>query len=315
MNLMADYGNYLRNGLIRFIPLFLISVLLVTALGCSKDYWLLKKISTEYQDSFRKIKFLITKEEKREFLNLSTDEEREEFFKQFWAKRDPDPETVGNEFRDEYFSRISRADHLFSHEGKNGWETDRGRAYILLGPPEFKESYPMGYSQYSLPSEVWYYGNFPVIFIDRNRSGSFDLTPLGARHISQLLAGAQLLKPGVVGKKELYNFRCQIEKISENNINIILLLKNKNIYFKSDSKYFYSDVRITLNFNMLNSENSFSIKRDKRIAIEKSNLKDPAEVSELIIPVNLRKGRYELTIILENRENGIKVQKRIRLKV
>ena len=186
---MADYRNYLRSGLIRFIPLFLISILLVTALGCSKDYWLLKKISTEYQDSFRKLKFLITKEEKREFLNLSTDEEREEFFKQFWAKRDPDPETIENEFRDEYLSRISRADHLFSHEGREGWDTDRGRVYIKLGPPEFKESYPMGYSQYSLPSEVWYYGNFPIVFVDRNRSGSYDLTSLGARYLSQLLVG------------------------------------------------------------------------------------------------------------------------------
>ena len=310
---MADYRNYLRSGLIRFIPLFLISILLVTALGCSKDYWLLKKISTEYQDSFRKLKFLITKEEKREFLNLSTDEEREEFFKQFWAKRDPDPETIENEFRDEYMSRISMADHLFSHEGKEGWDTDRGRAYILLGPPDFRESYPMGYSMYSLPSEVWYYGNFPVVFIDRNRSGSFDLTSLGARHFSQLLAGAQLLKPGVSKNKDLYDFNVRIEKISENNINIILRIKNKNIYFKSDSNSFYSNVEITLNFNLLNSDKTFSIKR--KIIIEKSGLEDPGKFSEIIIPMNLKKGKYEFTIILNNPENNIKVQKRIRLKV
>ena len=66
---------------------------------------------------------------------------------------------------------------------------------------------------------------------------------------------------------------------------------------------------------MLNSKDSFSIKRDKRISIEKSDLQEPAVISELIIPVNLRKGKYELTIILENLENNIKVQKRIRLKV
>lgn len=312
---MADYRNYLRNGLIRFIPLFLISILLVTALGCSKDYWLLKKIPTEYQDSFRKLKFLITKEERKEFLNLSTDEDRDEFFNNFWAKRDSDPETVENEFKDEYFSRISMADHLFSHEGKNGWETDRGRAYILLGPPDFRESYPMGYSMYSLPSEVWYYGNFPIIFVDRNRSGSLDLTPLGARHLSQLLAGAQLLKPGVIREKELYNFNVRVEKISENNIRIILRLKNKNIYFKSGSNSYYSDVEITLKFNLLGSYKIFSIKRKKRIIIEQSGLEDPGKFSELIIPMNLEKGQYEFIIILENLENNIKVQKRINLEI
>lgn len=310
---MADNGNYLRGSFIRFISLFLISVLLVAVIGCSKNYWLLKKISTEYKDSFRKLKFLITKEERKEFLNLSTDEEREEFLKQFWAKRDPDPETFENEFRDEYLSRIKMADHLFSHEGIEGWETDRGRAYVLLGPPEFRESYPTGYSMYSLPSEVWYYGNFPVIFVDRNRSGSFDLTSLGARHFAQLLKGSQLLKPGVSKNKDLYDFNVRIEKISENNINIILRIKNKNIYFKSDSNSFYSNVEITLNFNLLNSDKTFSIKR--KIIIEKSGLEDPGKFSEIIIPMNLKKGKYEFTIILNNPENNIKVQKRIRLKV
>ncbi|MEN8222891.1 MAG: GWxTD domain-containing protein [Acidobacteriota bacterium] len=312
---MNDHDNSFRGHFIRSIPLFLISVLLVAAFGCSKNYWLLNKISTEYRDSFRKLKFLITKEERKAFLNLSTDEEREEFFINFWKKRDPDPETIENELRDEYMARISMAERLFSHEGKNGWETDRGRVYIKLGPPEFRESYPMGYSMYSLPSEVWYYGSFPIVFVDRNRSGSLDLTPLGARYIAQLLAGAKLLKPGVLKTKDLYDFNVRTEKISENNINIILLLKNKNIYFKSDPNYFYSDVEITLNFNLINSDKIFSVKRKKRIAIKKSGLEEPGKFSELIIPIHLKKGKYEFIIILDNPENNIKVQKRIRLKV
>ncbi len=312
---MVDSENNTKGHLMRSVPIVLFSLLLITASGCSNNYWLLKKIPTEYRDSFRKIKFLITKQERKKFLNLSTDVEREEFFKQFWAKRDPDPETIENEFMDEYLSRIKMADHLFTHEGRTGWETDRGRVYIMLGPPEFKESYPMGYSMYSLPSEVWYYGNFPVIFVDRNRSGSYDLTSLGARHLSLLLAGAQLLKPGVIRKKEFYNFNCRIEKIANNDIHIILSLKNKNIYFKSGADFFYSDVEITLNFDYLGSEDSFSLKRKRRIKIEKSNIKDPAAISELIIPLNLRKGRYELVIIMENHENNIKVQKLIKLKI
>ncbi len=312
---MNDHDNSFRGHFIRSIPLFLISVLLVASFGCSKSYWLLNKISTEYRDSFRKLKFLITKEERKAFLNLSTDEERDEFFKNFWDKRDPDPETIENEFRDEFMARISMVDHLFSHEGKEGWETDRGRVYIKLGPPEFRESFPMGYSMYSLPSEVWYYGSFPIIFVDRNRSGSLDLTPLGARYLAQLLAGAKLLKPGVSKTKDLYGFKVRIEKISENTFNIILHFENKNIYFKSDPEYFYSDVEITLNYNLLNSDKIYSIKKKKRIIVKKTDLEEPAKFSELIIPINLKKGKYEFIIILENLENNIKVQKRIRLKV
>ncbi len=295
------------------IILFLLIV--ATFANCSRQGWLIKKMPDTYADIFRKIKFIITKKERKEFLNLTTDTDRDKFIKKFWEKRDPDPETAENEFKEEYFSRITKAEHLFSHEGKIGWETDRGRVYILLGPPDFKQSYPMGYSMYDNPSEVWYYGNFPVPFIDRNRSGSLDLTSLGARHFAQLLKSSQLLKPEISDKKGFYNFTSRVEKISSNDIRLILLLKNKNIYFKSDQNFFYSDVEITLNFNLLGSHDSWSIKRERRILINKNKATKPEKTSELIIPLNLRSGIYEFNITIENSENNIKTYRKIKIKI
>jgi len=61
--------------------------------------------------------------------------EREEFIEKFWARRDPSPTTVRNEFKEEYFLRIEEANKLFKG-GIAGWLQDRGRIYVLFGPPD-----------------------------------------------------------------------------------------------------------------------------------------------------------------------------------
>jgi len=302
-----------KNG--RWATLILSLLILFSLSNCSGNQWLIKNLPAEYRTSFNQIRFIITKKEKKEFLNLTADKDRDEFLKKFWQKRDPDPETVENEFRDEYFTRLKKAEHLFSHEGKSGWDTDRGRVYVLLGPPDFRESYPMGYSMYDNPSEVWFYGNFPVVFIDRNRSGSMDLTSLGARHFAQLLKGSQMMKPIITEQKGFYNFTIRTDKVSPNDTLLILIFKNKNIYFKSNSNYFYSDIDVTLNFKMIGSGNSWIVKRKRRISINKNNTDDLQETSELSIPLNLRSGKYEFNISIENKENNISVTRKIKIKI
>ena len=68
---------------------------------------------------------------------LGTDDEREEFIEQFWLRRDPTPGTPENEFKDEHYRRIAYANlHFPTATGKAGWKTDRGRIYIVYGPPD-----------------------------------------------------------------------------------------------------------------------------------------------------------------------------------
>jgi len=114
-----------------------------------------QKKSPEPESQYRQwleqdVVYIISAEEREVFLKLSTDEERERFIEQFWARRDPDPSTPDNEFREEHYRRIQHANEQF-HAGIPGWRTDRGRIYIAFGPPDRIETHPVG-GQYIRPA-------------------------------------------------------------------------------------------------------------------------------------------------------------------
>ena len=136
-------------------------------------YKLASKLPPQYADFFSQVRYIITKQEEKIFLELP-DSEKDRFIEEFWARRDPDPETEENEFKMEYLDRIETATELFITEGKPGWLTDRGRIYILFGPPTDRITNHMG-DEYFICSEVWYYGNFPVVFRDPACTGNYQL--------------------------------------------------------------------------------------------------------------------------------------------
>ncbi len=134
--------------------------------------------------------YIITKQEKRAYKALKTDEERENFIEYFWRRRDPNPDTEENEYRDEYLERIAYSNENFT-SGKPGWKTDRGRIYITRGKPDSVESHPMGGS-YNRPSyegggttstypfEVWFYrhidgvgSGIEIEFVDPTGTGEY----------------------------------------------------------------------------------------------------------------------------------------------
>jgi GWxTD domain-containing protein len=97
------------------------------------------------------VAWIITDEERSAFKQLSNDEERENFIESFWQRRDPTPDTAENEFKDEHYRRIAYANEHFP-AGIPGWKTDRGRMYIVFGPPDEIESHPSG-GTYERPME------------------------------------------------------------------------------------------------------------------------------------------------------------------
>ena len=125
------------------------------------------------------VRHLITKDEKTAFVNLKTDTERSAFIMDFWAKRDPDPETAENEFQKQYCQRVSETDQFES--GIPGWLTDRGRIYIIWGKPDQVEK---GFSTFgnnlNVPYEKWFYEHLAgigdgveITFIDPTETGEF----------------------------------------------------------------------------------------------------------------------------------------------
>src|SRR5256885_9952152 len=89
------------------------------------------------------VRWIITDEERGAFKQLSNDEERDSFIEAFWQRRDPTPDTVENEFKEEHYRRMAYANEHFP-AGIPGWKTDRGKMYIMYGPPDEIESHPSG---------------------------------------------------------------------------------------------------------------------------------------------------------------------------
>ena len=115
-----------------------------------------KALKQELGSTYKKwlnedVRWIITPEEMSAFKQLSNDEERDQFIEQFWLRRDPTPDTVENEYKEEHYRRIAYANEHFA-AGKAGWRTDRGRIYIVFGPPDEIEAHPSG-GQYNRPIE------------------------------------------------------------------------------------------------------------------------------------------------------------------
>src|SRR5262252_10016629 len=97
------------------------------------------------------VRWIITDDERKAFMQLSNDEERDKFIEAFWDRRNPNPDSEDNEFKDEHYRRIEYANEHFP-AGIPGWKTDRGRIYIVFGPPDEIESHPSG-GTYERPME------------------------------------------------------------------------------------------------------------------------------------------------------------------
>ena len=154
-----------------------------------------RNVKKERSNMFKKwieedVAYIITPEEKKAWNKLQTDDEREQFIEQFWRRRDPDPDTDVNEYLEEHYERVAYANEHFA-SGIPGWKTDRGRIYIMYGPPNEKETHPSG-GQYDRPSyegggststypfETWFYRYLPGVgsgieieFVDPTGTGEY----------------------------------------------------------------------------------------------------------------------------------------------
>jgi len=151
-------------------------------------------MSKEYIDWINKdVRWIISDEERKAFMHLSNDEERDKFIESFWDRRNPNPDSEDNEFKDEHYRRIEYANEHFP-AGMPGWMTDRGRIYIIYGPPDEIESHPSGGSYNrpmeegggetsTYPFEDWRYryiegiGQEVIIeFVDDCQCGAYEMT-------------------------------------------------------------------------------------------------------------------------------------------
>jgi GWxTD domain-containing protein len=139
------------------------------------------------------VRWIITDQEMSAFKQLSNDEERDQFIENFWRRRNPNPDSPDNEYREEHYARIAYANEHFA-AGKAGWRTDRGHMYIAYGKPDSIDAHPGG-GQYerpmdegggstsTYPFETWHYrylegigDNIDIEFVDTCMCGDFHMT-------------------------------------------------------------------------------------------------------------------------------------------
>src|SRR5687767_11662027 len=157
-----------------------------------------EKLRKELMTPYRKwlnedVTYIITDEERGVFKRLQTDEEREQFIESFWMRRDPTPDSIENEYKEEHYRRIAYANERYA-SGIPGWKTDRGRIYITYGPADEIESHPSGGTYQrppeegggttsTFPFEQWRYryiedigSDIIIEFVDPTMSGEYRMT-------------------------------------------------------------------------------------------------------------------------------------------
>jgi len=275
-----------------------------------------KNLSPDEKEFLSKVRYIITKKEKKIFLNLPPSE-RKAFIEEFWKKRDPDPFTEENEFKKEYFRRIEEANKLFKEGGTPGWLQDRGRIYILLGPPEHREKYPTGYTFYGRPMEIWYYGPYPIIFIDYSYVGDYELYPLSAQYVAELLKAQLNLKPKVKLSKVILDFKLNIDRLRENRIYVQIKIPYQNIWFVEKGSTLQTTLKLSLIIYSDSGKKIWTFEKKYFISLSPEEIQKALGKSYLITVKtdSLLPGIYKMKIFLMNQTDGKKVEKTVKFKL
>jgi GWxTD domain-containing protein len=204
--------------------LFILFAIMENMLKRNKKYWLFSIIiifacvmvaqgqSEDWKRWLdRDVRYIITPKERQIFLSLKSEKEREAFRKAFWLQRDPTPGTPANEVRIEHYRRLQYAEEYLGRDtAGEGWETDRGRMYILLGEPiDIQRFYETSANTVSM--ELWQYKGdadlgfppvFYILFYQDDRFGEFRLyNP--SFHEPQILIRDNLRQP--LQRKDAYD--------------------------------------------------------------------------------------------------------------
>jgi GWxTD domain-containing protein len=203
-------------------------------------------LDAESKKFYETANMIMTREEVKIFKRLPDPESRKEFIADFWAKRDPNPDNDVNEFKVEFENRVAYAAKRFKTEGGPGWNTDRGRIYIFMGPPDkFQEDFTHGDSTVRGPILWWIYYNYMlgIEFVDEKGNGQYKIR----KYDGDFFGAIDILKLGTyvgtndVFLKKVVNFNLTYDRTAGE---IEVTLPTKLLNFKeNDAGKFQIDLR------------------------------------------------------------------------
>ncbi|MCU0276607.1 MAG: GWxTD domain-containing protein [Acidobacteria bacterium] len=291
-------------------------LLMLVLPGCSSGGRSVHSLLPEEKQFLSEVRYIISGKERKIFRNTPATE-RAQFIEEFWKTRDPDPTTEENEFRDEYYRRIDEANRLF-REGSPGWLSDRGRIFILLGEPERRDVYPSGYSFYQPPVEIWFYGAFPIVFIDSQREGMYKLDPTSARRISMINVAQMQLKPkGIERNVRLFTFSLAAESLGPGRARLLLEVPYRvtNLVLNEQTRVY--ETRLKLAVLVRDPEGRTALEKEelRTVSVSDAMLAGLGKNITLEFPLQLPAGPYTVRVTLENTADSSQAQKEIQVKL
>jgi len=290
--------------------------LALTLASCSARGTSIRSMPLEYRQFISEVRYIISAKERKIFKGTPA-EERARFVEEFWKVRDPDPTTEENEFRDEYYRRIDVANHLF-REGGAGWLSDRGRILILLGEPERRDTYPSGYSFYEPPVEIWYYGNFPIIFVDYEREGFFKLEPGSVRRMSMINGAQMQLKPkGIERNVRSFDFTLAFQVPAPGSARLVMEVPYRvtNLVLNEASNAYETQIRLTVRIRDPQGQAVLEKEELRPVSVAPSMLADLGKNLVLEFAFQLPAGDYSAMVLLENTADRTQASKEIKFKL
>lgn len=278
-----------------FLPSFL-------TLSC-KTIGLERALDKESRAFYSQVRYIISRKEKKIFLELPP-ADRGKFIEEFWKRRDPDPETEENEFKEEYLGRIETANKLFRGGGKEGFIQDRGRIFILLGPPDEMYTEPVGKYSDARSYEIWNYlirHQIQLTFVDSSGDGEYTLISPDTRAM-QVINSAQtrLQNPGSSGE-ERYDFSAEAKQ--EDTVFLLIKVPYRNFWLKEREKN-VSEHWLAVDLTVIDSSGKEVWRHQQEYDFafhEEETGKSPPREYTIRIPLDLEKGSYNAYLTLDDR--------------
>lgn len=297
-------------------PFLLLSVLFTLGLF-SCGFHRKAALDPRSQDFYEEARLVMTGEEKNIFNHLPDQKSREEFIKEFWAKRDPDPETEENEFKQEFYQRIEYANRHF-REGIPGWKTDRGRIFIYLGPPDQIEQRPY-INHPTIKGLIWwgyYEYKLGIEFVDRVGDGSYTLnqqiSPYG--NLVQIIERAkfgQIFRGETGFKNRFVDFKVSF---NQEKGEILVSIPVADLTFTAEDELLKASFEFE--FYIYQKKDSKKYKFQDVKDFEKSE-DEILHLKEIIFtfPYELKPGNYYFDVIIIVKPDGGKVRNIFEIKV
>lgn len=261
------------------------------------------KLDPESEEFYKFARYLFTKNERKIFLNLPGKKTRERFIKYFWEIRDPSPMTEENEFKIEMEERVEYVSKYLKEGPIPGWKTDRGRIYILLGPPNDKHERPFlsgSRGTQNIGIIYWYYEESAIFVAFRDKRGH------GIYLMDTQITSLRLLD-------ELENRKYYISTKDDSKFETALLdldltydSKTKELLFSIDTKNILFEkkdsqtmAKFKIDLIIYKSKTDFSKKTEvKTTDVDESKLLKKGSTIELRLPIDLPPGNVKIDAIV-----------------